>query len=135
MIEPQTLPGVFKVLCDADRAGDLGTRSMTIWNGSHVEKASDQAWDAVQSTIALNSGESEYKALLRSSTHAFGTKAMLNDWRYGVKCEIHMCCDSSAARACLLNKDWEHSTCWRTFLVATTSSAGRTCESAQCPDK
>ena len=23
---------------------------------------------------------------------------MLNDWRYGVKCEIRMCCDNSASR-------------------------------------
>ena len=44
------------------------------------------------------SGESEYYALLRSSAHALGIKAMLNEWRFGVKREIHMRCDSSTAR-------------------------------------
>ena len=54
---------------------------------------------AVQSTIALSSGESEHFTLLRSSAHALGIKAMLNDWLYGVKCEIHMRCDRGAARS------------------------------------
>ena len=53
---------------------------------------------AVQSTTALSSGELEYYALPRPSAHALGIKAMLNDWHYGVKCEIHMRCDSSAAK-------------------------------------
>ena len=30
--------------------------------------------------------------------------AMLNDWNYGVKCEIHMRCDSSAVRG--MGRDW-----------------------------
>ena len=52
----------------------------------------------MQCTIALSSGETEYYALLRSSAKALGIKAMLNDLRYGVECEIRMRCDSSAAR-------------------------------------
>ena len=52
----------------------------------------------VQRITALSSDESDYHALLRSSVHALGIKALLNDWHYGVKCEIHMRCDSSAAR-------------------------------------
>ena len=56
----------------------------------------------MQSTTELSSGESEYNALLRSSVHALGIKAILNNCRYGWKCEIHMRHDSSAARACLL---------------------------------
>ena len=52
----------------------------------------------MQSSIALSSGESEYCALLRCAAHALGIKAMLIDWHYGVKCEIHVLCDSSAAR-------------------------------------
>ena len=53
---------------------------------------------AVQSTVSLSSGECENYALLRSSVHARGIKATLNDLHYGMKCEIHMRCDSSAAR-------------------------------------
>ena len=51
---------------------------------------------AVQSTVALSSGESEHYALLRSSVHALGIKAMLNDWRYGVECEIRIRCVCSS---------------------------------------
>ena len=49
---------------------------------------------AVQSTIALSSGESEYYALLRAKARVLGIKAMPNDWRYGVEFEIRMHCDS-----------------------------------------
>ena len=35
---------------------------------------------AVQSTKSLSNCESEYHALLRSSAHALGIKAMMNDW-------------------------------------------------------
>ena len=51
---------------------------------------------SVQRTIARSSGESE--CLLRSPAHALGIKAVLNDWRYGVECEIRTRCDTSAAR-------------------------------------
>ena len=98
VFELQTLPGVLEVFCDADHAGDLGTRTsrsgLAVMWGSHLIKHGS----AVQSTIALSSGESEYYALLRSSAHVLGIKAMLNDWHHGVKCEIHMRCDSSAAK-------------------------------------
>ena len=57
--------------------------------------------NAVQSTAALSSGESIYHARLRSSAHALGIKATLNDWHYDVKREI-----PTAARqeTCLLGK-------------------------------
>ena len=54
--------------------------------------------NAVQSIIALSSGESKYYALLRLSAHALVIKAMLNDWHSGVKCKNHMRCEKSAAR-------------------------------------
>ena len=84
--------------CDADHAGHLGTRKSrsgmaVMWRAHLIKHGS-----AAQSTIALSSGESEYHSLLRSSTHALGIKAMLNDWRYEVKCEIRARCSSSAAR-------------------------------------
>ena len=98
VFEPQTLPGALKVFCDTDPAGDLGTRKsrsgMAVMWSAHLIKHGS----AVQSTIALSSGESEYYALLRSSAHALGIKAMLNGWHYGVECEIHRRCVGSAAR-------------------------------------
>ena len=62
--------------------------------GAHLIKHGS----AVQSTIALSSGGSEYHALLRSSAHALGIKAIVNDWGYGVEFEIRMRCDSRTAR-------------------------------------
>ena len=70
--------------------------------GSHLIKHES----AVHSTIALISGESEHHALFRSSAHAFGIKAMLNDWHDGVKCEVHIRCDSSAARGTSARHGW-----------------------------
>ena len=81
--------------------GTLKFRSgMAVMWGAHLIKHGT----AVQSTVALSSGESEYCALRRSSAHARGIRAMLNDWHYGVECESHMRCDSSAAS----DKDWEN---------------------------
>ena len=66
VFEPQTLLGVLEVFCDADHAGDLGTRKprsgMAVMWGSHLINHGG----AVQSTTAPSSGESEYYALLRS---------------------------------------------------------------------
>ena len=65
MFEPQSLPGVLEVFCDADHAGDLGTREsrsgVAVMWGAHLIKQGS----VVQSTIALSSGESEHYALLR----------------------------------------------------------------------
>ena len=59
----------------------------------------DQTWESgAKHNVGLSRGESEYNALLRSSAHALGIKAMLNDLHCGMKCEIHMRCDSSTAR-------------------------------------
>ena len=69
------------------------------------ERTCSSTGSAVQSTTALSSGESERYALLRSSAHALGIRAMLNDWRYGVECEIRMRCDSRLQGARLLDKD------------------------------
>ena len=67
---------------DAGVAGDLGTRrsrsGVAVTWGSHLLKHGN----AVQNTIVLSSGESEYCALLRSSADALGIKAMLNDWHH-----------------------------------------------------
>ena len=65
------------------------------------------------------------------------SKAMLNDWHFEVKCEKHMRCDSRAARGVSARQGMEENLdmLTRTFLVATTSGTGRTCENDQCPDK
>ena len=97
VFKPQTLLVVLEVFFDADHAGNLGTRKSNLeWQScwEHLIKHVT----AVQSTVALSSGESEHYALLRSSVYALRIKAMLNDWRYGVECEIRIRCDSRAAR-------------------------------------
>ena len=98
VFEPQCLPGVLEVFCDADHAGDRETRKsrsgMAVMWGNHLLKHGS----SVQTTIALSSGESEYYALLRASSHALGIKALLGDWCYAINVEIVMKCDSSAAR-------------------------------------
>ena len=65
MFEPHFLPGVLEVFCDADHAGDLGSRKSrsgvaVMWRAHLIKEGS-----AVQSMIALSSGESEHYALLR----------------------------------------------------------------------
>ena len=120
MFEPRTFPRVLEVFWDADHAGDLGTRSgMAVLWISHLNKHGS----GVQSTVALGSCESEYFALLTSSAHALGITAMLNDWHYGVKCEIHMRCDNSAARKLDM------------LRYVSCGYNKRTLKGAQCPDK
>ena len=71
---------------DAEHAGDTGThKSRSTWRSHLIQHGS-----AVQSTTALSSGESECNVLVRSSAHALGTKAMLNDCHYGLPCESRM---------------------------------------------
>ena len=102
-----------------------------MWGAHFIEHGS-----AVQSTIALSSGESEHCALLRSSAHALGIRVLLNDWHHGVECEIHIRCDCSVCKEHVCSRrTGENSTCRCALLVVTTSSTGRTFEGAQCPDK
>ena len=98
LFEAQTLPGELTVYCDADHAGDVETRKsrsgMAIMWGGHLLKHGS----AVQSTIALSSGESEYYAMLRAASHSLGVRSMLEDWSYGMELKIVIKCGSSAAR-------------------------------------
>ena len=90
----------------------------------------------MQSTIALSSVELEHCALLISSAHALAFKAMLNDWQYGVKCEIHMRCDSSAARGMFARQglgETRHVDV-RFLWLQQVVREGRL-EGAHCPDK
>ena len=70
-------------------------------------------------------------ALLGASGHAVGVEAMLEDWRYSVGCEIHMRCDSRAARG----KSARLGTYRCTFLVVGASGARRTIGSSPCTDQ
>ena len=76
------IAGVWEVFCDADHAGDLGTRNprsglAMMWKSHLIMHGR-----AVQSTFALSCG--------------VGVKAMLNDWHHEVQCDNRMRCDSSA---------------------------------------
>eukprot|EP00971_Amphidinium_carterae_P201826 4004842-Amphidinium_carterae.1 len=67
--ERQQLPVTLTTYCDSDHAGDPVTRKsrsgMAIMLGTHCLKHSS----AIQSTVSLSSGESEYYALLRAASH------------------------------------------------------------------
>ena len=132
--EPQTLLGVLEMFCDADHVGDLGARKSrsgiaVMWR-SHLIKHGSAV------TTAWSSGESEHNGLLRSSAHALGIKAMPNEWHYGVKCEIHMRCDGSAARGMSVRQGLEKTrhvdVC---FLWLQQAVQEGTFGRAQCPDK
>ena len=84
---------------------------ITFWKCSHAGITYDQVRDR---SAEHHITEQWRVGIRRVGTHALGIKAMLNDWHDGVKCEIHMGCDSSAARG--------------------MSAPGRMFESAQCPD-
>eukprot|EP00972_Heterocapsa_arctica_P041712 6150358-Heterocapsa_arctica.AAC.1 len=61
-----------EAFCDSDHAGDLISRKsrsgMALMWGTHLLKHGS----AVQSTIILSSGKSEYYAMLRATAHALG---------------------------------------------------------------
>ena len=92
------MPSRLTVYCDADHAGDVETRrsrsGMALMWGAHLLKHGG----AVQSTIALSSGEPEYYAMLRAASHGLGVRSLLEDWGCGVDLEIVIKCDSSTAR-------------------------------------
>jgi len=94
--EPQAQQETLRAFCDSDHAGDpISRRSrsgMVVMWGRHLLKHGT----AVQSTVSLSSGESEYYSMLRSASHGMGLRAVLADW--GVHAEIDLLCDASAAR-------------------------------------
>ena len=78
LLQKVNVHGVLEVFCDADHAGDLGSRmsrfGMSVtWRRLLIKNGSE-----VHSTIALSRGESEWCIFLRSSTHALGIGAMLD---------------------------------------------------------
>ena len=97
-----------------------------MWESRLIKDGSE-----VRSTIALSSGESDTYALLRSTAHAVGIKAMLNDRHYGVRMrDSHALRQQRGRRHVCSARLGENST-----FVATTSSTRRTFKSTQCHDK
>ena len=77
--------------------GDLLTRRSTsglvIMRGNHLLRHSS----TLQIPIGLNSGESEYYALVQGAAYSLGTQAMHEDW--GLKLTLTILSDSSSARS------------------------------------
>jgi hypothetical protein len=93
----QPLAKELLVTVDSDHAGCPVTRKsttgMVIRLGDHVVKSGS----SIQSTIALNSGESEYYALVKGAAYGLSVQALLNDW--GIEVSLNIESDSSAARS------------------------------------
>eukprot|EP00971_Amphidinium_carterae_P322459 6408693-Amphidinium_carterae.1 len=64
-----------------------------MWSRRNLAVACRLSGWRVQTTVALSSGENEYYALLRASSHLLGS--MLSDWGYSPRRVI--LCDPSAA--------------------------------------
>ena len=95
----QPMPTHVAVVVDSDHAGCLETRKsvtgMVCCLGAHIVKTTSHT----QSTIALNSGESEYYALVKGSAVALGFSSLLADWGIAFSEVPTVVSDSSAARA------------------------------------
>ena len=85
-----------RVYVDSDHAGDLLTRrstsGMIIMRGKHRLRHSS----TLQGPIGMNSGESEYYALVHGSAYSLGTQSMFEDW--GLRLNLTILSDSSSAR-------------------------------------
>merc|ERR1711953_871042 len=66
---------------------------MIIMRGKHMLRHSS----TLQGPIGMNSGESEYYALVHGSAYSLGTQAMHEDW--GLKLSLTILSDSSSARS------------------------------------
>ena len=86
-----------KVYVDSDHAGDLLTRRSTsglcIMRGTHLLRHSS----TLQVPIGLNSGESEYDALVHGAAYSLGTQAMHEYW--GLSLTLTILSDRSSDRS------------------------------------
>jgi hypothetical protein len=93
----QKMPDYLDMVVDSDHAGCPITRKSTtgfVANfGDHVVKTGS----ALQSTVSLNSGESEYYALVKGAAMGLAIQALLRDW--GIEVKVRISSDSSAARS------------------------------------
>ena len=94
----QSIPKALDAWVDGDHAGDIVTRKSTsgmmIFYGKHLPKSSS----TVQSTIALNVGESEFYAAVKGSAHALGIRSLLRDWGVGADIKLNVRTDCAAAK-------------------------------------
>ena len=68
---------------------------MALFFGTHLIKSSS----TVQSTIALNVGESEFYSAVKGAAHGLGVRSLLSDWGIpGIRLELEIKTDSSAAK-------------------------------------
>ena len=93
--KPQKYFKDITVYTDSDHAGCLKTRRSTsgtiVMLGNHCVKGSS----AMQSTIALSSGESEYYGIVKAAAIGLQMRALLADWGY--ETAVRILTDSTAA--------------------------------------
>ena len=92
----QDLPTNIDVYVDSDHAGCVLTRKTTGGFSADFGAHCVKTGSALQSTIALSSGESEYYQLVKGAAIGLSIQALLQDWGLPVGVRIHS--DSSAAR-------------------------------------
>ena len=95
-------PFAVSALCDADYAGDLGTRRST--TGFQLTAAGAAVtWSSrLQPTVAVSTAEAEYQAAAAVTKEALWMRKLLQDLQLGRQC-LPIGCDNQAALALLKN--------------------------------
>ena len=93
----QPMPKELLMTVDSDHAGcpltSKSTTGLVAQFGAHTVKTSS----SIQSTVSLNSGESEYYAIVKGAAYGLSIQALLRDW--GIEVSLRLVSDSSAARS------------------------------------
>ena len=89
------LPSTLSIYTDADHAGCMRTRKSTSGGAIMWGKCLLKSWSRTQTLIALSSGESELAAVTKAAAEGFGVQAVLQDFGFPVKIEVHS--DATAA--------------------------------------
>ena len=89
-------PKSIRVYSDTDWAGCIKTRKSTQGGVVLLGGCCIKSWSSTQSLIALSSGEAEYYGVVKASSVALGTQAMLQDM--GCRLPIEVMTDASAAK-------------------------------------
>ena len=93
----QPMPKELLMTVDSDHAGCPLTRKSTTGLVAQFGAHTVQTISSIQSTVALNSGESEYYAIVKGASHGLSIQALLRDW--GIDVALRIVSDSSAARS------------------------------------
>ena len=89
------LADTLRVFTDADHAGCHRTRKSTSGGAVVWGQCLLKAWSRTQTLIALSSGESSLAAVTKAAAEGFGVQAVLSDFGFPVKIEVHS--DATAA--------------------------------------